>query len=98
MLFYGATKWAVRDLMEVLRMESAQEKNNIRTATIYPAAIKTKLLNTITDQSTASSTEAMYDEYQISPDSIAEIVAFAINQPENTNINEFTVGPTNQPW
>ncbi len=40
----------------------------------------------------------MYDEYQISPDSIAEIVAFAINQPENTNINEFTVGPTNQPW
>ncbi|MBC8824304.1 SDR family NAD(P)-dependent oxidoreductase, partial [Escherichia coli] len=22
---YGATKWAVRDLMEVLRMESAQE-------------------------------------------------------------------------
>ena len=23
---YGATKWAVRDLMEVLRMESAQEK------------------------------------------------------------------------
>lgn len=95
---YGATKWAVRDLMEVLRMESAKEKNNIRTATIYPAAIKTELLSTITDQSTASSTEAMYDEYQISPDSIAEIVAFAINQPENTNINEFTVGPTNQPW
>lgn len=95
---YGATKWAVRDLMEVLRMESAQEKNNIRTATIYPAAIKTELLNTITDQSTASSTETMYEEYQISPDSIAEIVAFAIDQPENTNINEFTVGPTNQPW
>ncbi|WP_436877449.1 SDR family oxidoreductase [Mammaliicoccus sciuri] len=95
---YGATKWAVRDLMEVLRMESAQEKNNIRTATIYPAAVKTELLNTITDPSTASSTETMYDEYQISPDNIAEIVAFAINQPENTNINEFTVGPTNQPW
>lgn len=32
---YGATKWAVRDLMEVLRMESAQEKTNIRTATLY---------------------------------------------------------------
>ena len=26
---YGATKWAVRDLMEVLRMESAQEGTNI---------------------------------------------------------------------
>lgn len=28
---YGATKWAVRDLMEVLRMESAQENSHIRT-------------------------------------------------------------------
>ncbi|MEC0304814.1 SDR family oxidoreductase, partial [Terribacillus saccharophilus] len=44
---YGATKWAVRDLMEVLRMESAQEGTNIRTATIYPAAINTELLDTI---------------------------------------------------
>ncbi|MBP1080164.1 NADP-dependent 3-hydroxy acid dehydrogenase YdfG [Bacillus capparidis] len=32
---YGATKWAVRNLMEVLRMESAQEGTNIRTATIF---------------------------------------------------------------
>ena len=31
---YGATKWAVRELMEVLRMESAQEGTHIRTATI----------------------------------------------------------------
>ena len=38
---YGGTKWFVRDFMEVLRMESAQEGTNIRTATIYPAAINT---------------------------------------------------------
>lgn len=30
---YGGTKWFVRDFMEVLRMESAQEGTNIRTAT-----------------------------------------------------------------
>lgn len=41
---YGGTKWFVRDFMEVLRMESAQEGTNIRTATIYPAAINTELL------------------------------------------------------
>jgi NADP-dependent 3-hydroxy acid dehydrogenase YdfG len=40
---YGGTKWFVRDFMEVLRMEFAQEGTNIRTATIYPAAINTKL-------------------------------------------------------
>jgi len=25
-------------------------------------------------------------------------VAFAIDQPADTTISEFTVGPTNQPW
>jgi len=50
---YCATKWAVRALMKVLRMESALEGSNIRTATIYPAAIDTELLNTITDKNMA---------------------------------------------
>lgn len=95
---YGATKWAVRDLMEVLRMESAQENSHIRTATIYPAAIRTDLLETITDTESAKSMAAVYNQYQIGPDRVANVVAFAIDQPEDTNVNEFTVGPTNQPW
>lgn len=95
---YGATKWAVRDLMEVLRMEAAQEGSNIRTATIYPAAIETELLTTITDQKAKAGMTALYDTYQIGPESIAEIVAFAIDQPASINISEFTVGPTAQPW
>ncbi|MFP7169266.1 SDR family oxidoreductase [Terribacillus halophilus] len=95
---YGATKWAVRDLMEVLHMESAQEGTNIRTATIYPAAIHTELLDTITDKNTAEGMTAMYEQYGITPDRVANVVAFAIDQPEDTNVNEFTIGPTNQPW
>ncbi|WDF05537.1 SDR family oxidoreductase [Shouchella hunanensis] len=95
---YGATKWAVRNLMEVLRMESAQEGTNIRTATIYPAAINTELLGTITDQETLNGFTSLYDEYGISSERIAKVVEFAIDQPEDVNVNEFTVGPTNQPW
>lgn len=95
---YGATKWAVRDLMEVLRMESAQEETNIRTATIYPAAINTELLDTITDQATAQGMTSLYKKFGITPDHIANIVAYAIDQPEEVNVNEFTVGPTSQSW
>ncbi|WP_017548701.1 SDR family oxidoreductase [Salinicoccus carnicancri] len=95
---YGATKWAVRNLMEVLRMESGLEGNNIRTATIYPAAINTELLETITDKETLDGATEMYDQYAITPDRIANVVEFAIDQPEDVNINEFTVGPTDQPW
>lgn len=95
---YGGTKWFVRDFMEVLRMESAQEGTNIRTATLYPAAINTELLHTITDQGAAQAMTALYKQYGISPDRIANVVAFAIDQPEDTNVNEFTIGPTTQPW
>jgi NADP-dependent 3-hydroxy acid dehydrogenase YdfG len=95
---YGGTKWFVRDFMEVLRMESAQEGTNIRTATIYPAAINTELLDTITDEGMAEGMTALYQQYGIPADRIANVVAFAIDQPEDTNVNEFTVGPTAQPW
>ncbi|MBZ9959008.1 SDR family oxidoreductase [Mesorhizobium sp. BR1-1-14] len=95
---YGGTKWFVRDFMEVLRLESAMEGTNIRTATIYPAAINTELLETISDEGTAAAMQNTYDKYGISPDRIADVVAFAIDAPEDTTINEFTVGPANQPW
>jgi len=95
---YGGTKWFVRDFMEVLRMESAMEGSHIRTATIYPAAIHTELLTTISETHTREQMQGVYDQYGIPPDRIARIVAFAIDQPEDTTVNEFTVGPANQPW
>lgn len=95
---YGGTKWFVRDFMEVLRMESAMEGTNIRTATIYPAAVNTELLATISDKESLDQMQGIYAKYGISPDRIANVVAFAIDQPDDTTINEFTVGPANQPW
>ena len=95
---YGGTKWFVRDFMEVLRMESAMEGTRIRTATIYPAAINTELLHTISEENTRAQMQGVYGKYGISPERIARIVAFAIDQPEDTTVNEFTVGPANQPW
>ena len=41
---------------------------------------------------------AVYEQYGISPERIANVVAFAIDQPEDTNVNEFTIGPTRQIW
>lgn len=93
---YGATKFAVRNLMEVIRMESAQEGTNIRTASLYPAAINTELLHTITDQQTATGMQQFYDAVGITPDAVARVVDFAVDQPEDVNVNEFTIYPTKQ--
>jgi len=95
---YGGTKWFVRDFMEVLRMESAMEGTNIRTATIYPAAINAELLGTISHAASAQAMQGLYQQYGIPAERVANVVAFAIDQPEDTTVNEFTVGPANQPW
>ncbi|WP_125765355.1 SDR family oxidoreductase [Levilactobacillus mulengensis] len=93
---YGATKFAVRNLMEVIRTESAQEGTNIRTATLYPAAINTELLHTITDATAKQGMDQLYDAVGITPDAIARVVNFAIDQPAEVNVNEFTIYPTKQ--
>ncbi|GHP14600.1 oxidoreductase [Lentilactobacillus fungorum] len=93
---YGATKFAVRNLMEVIRMESAQEGTNIRTVTLYPAAINTELLHTITDQKTRAGMDSLYNSVGISPAAVARVVNFAVDQPEDVNVNEFTIYPTKQ--
>lgn len=95
---YGGTKWFVKDFMEVLRMEAAQEGTNIRATTIYPAAINTELLDTISHAGLADAMQKIYDRYGIAPERIASVVAFAIDLPDDTVVNEFTVGPANQPW
>lgn len=93
---YGATKFAVRNLMEVIRMESAQEGTNIRTVSLYPAAINTELLHTITDKTAKRDMDAFYQQVGIEPSAVANVVNFAIDQPEDVNVNEFTIYPTKQ--
>lgn len=64
----------------------------------YPAAINTELLSTISHKASADNMQALYRQYGISAERIAEVVTFAIDLPEDTTVNEFTVGPANQPW
>lgn len=93
---YGATKFAVRNAMEVVRMESAQEGTRIRTTTLYPAAIDTELVNHIGEAATAERMKNFYQVHSISPDAVASCVRFAIEQPEDVDISEMTIYPTSQ--
>ncbi|MFC4617896.1 hypothetical protein ACFO4N_04030 [Camelliibacillus cellulosilyticus] len=56
----------------------------------------TGMLKTITDEQTAKDYDVMYNQYGISPNCVANVVAFAVDHSEDTNVSEFTVGPTNQ--
>lgn len=92
---YTGTKHAVRAIMDGFRMESALEGTNIRTTTLYPGAIDTELLETISTPAVKNGMEEFY-QIAITPEAVAQTVLFAISQPESVSITEMTILPTKQ--
>jgi NADP-dependent 3-hydroxy acid dehydrogenase YdfG len=91
---YAATKHAVRALSEGLRQEV--KAYNIRTTVISPGAVATELPDTISEPDVAATMRKMYDEIAIPADSFARVVAFAMSQPDDVDINEILYRPTRQ--
>ncbi|RZM23095.1 MAG: SDR family oxidoreductase [Pedobacter sp.] len=91
---YSATKFAVRALTEGLRMEL--KPYNIRTTIICPGAVKTELLEHITEKDIQQANQDYVGSVGMSPDSFGRVVAFAISQPEDVDINEIIFRPTSQ--
>ncbi|WP_431022955.1 SDR family NAD(P)-dependent oxidoreductase (plasmid) [Erwinia rhapontici] len=88
---YSATKFAVRAISEGLRMEMTPY--NIRSTIISPGPVDTDLPSSVTDPATAERIRKIH-EMAIPVESLAETIAFAINQPEAVDINEIVVRPT----
>jgi len=83
----------VRAISEGLRQES---NGDFRVMNISPGAIATELTNTISDASTAENVNELY-EVAIGADAIARAIAYAIEQPDDVDINELIIRPTKQP-
>jgi NADP-dependent 3-hydroxy acid dehydrogenase YdfG len=91
---YSATKTAVRVLSEGLRQEV--KPYNIRTTVISPGAVSTELVSSITELDIAESVGRFMKEVALPAESFARVVAFAISQPEDMDINEILFRPTRQ--
>ncbi|MBV1702691.1 MAG: SDR family oxidoreductase [Hyphomicrobiales bacterium] len=91
---YAATKIAVRMLSEGLRQEV--KPYNIRTTIISPGAVESELPQSITDANVAAGVQKFYEAHAIPASNFAHIVAFAINQPAEVDINEILFRPTSQ--
>ena len=91
---YAATKHAVRALSEGLRQEV--KRYNIRTTIISPGVVDSELAASATEPDVAAKLRTMYDEIGIPAESFARMVAFAIGQPEDVDINEILFRPTRQ--
>ncbi|WP_233853697.1 SDR family oxidoreductase [Paraburkholderia sp. HD33-4] len=92
---YAGTKWAVRAISEGLRQEV--KPWNIRTTIVSPGAVATELIETITDQDVAAGMATTYEK-AIPASSFARVVAFAMSQPDDVDINEVLFRPTSQAY
>jgi NADP-dependent 3-hydroxy acid dehydrogenase YdfG len=91
---YCATKFAVRTLSEGLRQEV--KPYNIRTTVISPGAVATELLDHISDKEIQEQTKGFVSQIALPADSFARMVAFAVNEPEDVDVNEILFRPTAQ--
>lgn len=86
---YCATKHAVRAISDGLR----QEHPNIRVTCIHPGVVESELAKTITDPVAAEGMKT-YRAIALKPDAIARAVRFALEQPNDVDVNEIVIRPT----
>ena len=91
---YAASKSAVRVISEGLRMEV--KPYNIRTTIISPGAVESELADSITEPDVAKGMRDFYAATAIPASAFADMVAFAISQPDYVDVNEILFRPTNQ--
>ena len=91
---YSATKSGVRALSEGLRQQV--KPYNIRTTIISPGAVKTELLDHISEPDVQQANQEYVGQVGVPADSFARVVVFAISQPDELDINEVLFRPTSQ--
>lgn len=86
---YCATKFAVRAISDGLRQENSQ----LRVTCILPGVVESELADTITDPTAAEAMKS-YRAIALQPDAIGRAVRYAIEQPDDVDVNEIVVRPT----
>jgi NADP-dependent 3-hydroxy acid dehydrogenase YdfG len=88
---YSGTKFAVSAISEGLRQEVGEK---VRVTSIEPGAVESELKHSTSG--TAKDTVLDFYEQAIPTESIARAIAFAIEQPDDVDINNIVIRPTRQ--
>jgi NADP-dependent 3-hydroxy acid dehydrogenase YdfG len=94
MAVYGATKNAVRTVLEGLRQESTD--GTIKTTAISPGYVRTEFGNSVTDPAIRAEVGRGMADFALDPDNVARAVEYVIDQPWEVEIGELSIRPTVQ--
>jgi NADP-dependent 3-hydroxy acid dehydrogenase YdfG len=90
---YAGTKNAIRTIAEALRQES---KGGLRVTGISPGFVKTDFASNMKNPALRDAVKERAAAIAISPDAVANAVAFAIEQPDDVEIGDIVIRPTVQ--
>jgi len=90
---YAATKWGMNGWSESMRQELLPD---VRVTLIEPGVVDTELPTHITDEATREAVQKGYDAATVTPEEVAEIIAFVLARPRHLAINEVLLRPADQ--
>jgi NADP-dependent 3-hydroxy acid dehydrogenase YdfG len=90
---YSATKMAVRAISDGLRQEAGSK---LRVTIISPGFTRTNFVESVTNSEMKGQLTESRDMFAMPPDAIARAIAYAIEQPDDIDVNEIIVRPTAQ--
>ncbi|MDJ1481918.1 SDR family oxidoreductase [Cytophagaceae bacterium YF14B1] len=90
---YAGTKNAVRTITEALRQESAGQ---VRVTGISPGFVQTEMPNAMKNATMKNAIRDTMESIAISPQAIAQAIAFAIEQPSDVEIGDLVIRPSVQ--
>lgn len=91
MAAYAATKNALRTIGEGLRAESGPD---LRVTNVSPGFVQTNFASSLTDPAVRNAIEQRMGELGLSPDALADAIAFAISQPSTVEVGDLVVRPS----
>lgn len=93
---YSATKFFIRGITESLRKEVGVE-HGIQISMISPGVIDTGWADKVNNSEGKKAAQEL-NKIAITPEQVADAVAYALDQPNNLTINDIVIHPTKQDW
>lgn len=93
---YCATKFFIRGVTESLRKEVGVN-NGIQISMVSPGVIDTGWTDKVNDSKGKEAAEEL-NKIAITPEQVADAVAYALDKPEDLTINDIVIHPTRQDW
>lgn len=93
---YSATKFFIRGITESLRKEVGVE-HGIQVSMISPGVIDTGWADKVNNGEGKKAAQEL-NKIAITPEQVADAVAYTLDQPDDLTINDIVIHPTKQDW